>query len=236
MASKQMREVFALALTMAIIAIYFALQVNNVVLFPSYMAATKARHDQVPGEILKTELAAHIPPNCEAVQLNILSRHGSRFPSEGSVEDFQTLFHKLMTSVPDSNLTKYLSKFLREVAAQEATSALSLQGQQDMKFLATKFCENWPHLCSNNADELFIQTTYKARTIETAFWYAYELLGLASNPDFQSVSSKKEARFHQVKSLVEKLKENSTFQINDENDDLLRFYDACDRLVKLHTI
>ena len=121
--------------------------------------------------------------------------------------------------------------FFDDPSSQEDSSALNLQGQQDMKFLASVYCDIWPKLCSDDPEKLLFETTYKDRTIETAFWYAYQLLNLAQDPNFQSVSMEEEARIDQVKPLVEKLKLNYNFTINSRDDDLLRFFDACDRLV-----
>ena len=87
--------------------------------FPFYLAATKSRHNRESGQMLRTTLLASIPPSCEAVQLNILSRHGSRFPSSSTHSELQSLLKKLKQSAPQANLTKYLTGFLTELKAQE---------------------------------------------------------------------------------------------------------------------
>ena len=87
--------------------------------FPIHLAASKSRYNQAPGKMLKTTLLVSIPASCEAVQLNILSRHGSRFPSGSTHRELESLLEKLKESVPQAKLTKYLTAFLTEMEAQE---------------------------------------------------------------------------------------------------------------------
>ena len=73
------------------------------------------------------------------------------------------------------------------------------------------------------------------RAYESAFWYVYGLLNLTDSSQFNfAFDGPQDATADSVKDGIEQLQQKLIFDINPpENDTVLRFYDACEKLVFL---
>ena len=110
---------------------------------------------------------------------------------------------------------------------------LNVQGRRDLIGLARRICSQFPTLCNVSLNEIYVESTYKPRAAETAYWYLYQMLHLASDSEHHVEDIAAVNFDDDIQKRIALLQKKMTFKVNDENDPILRFYDSCDKLEKL---
>ncbi|KAH0384235.1 phosphoglycerate mutase-like protein, partial [Aureobasidium melanogenum] len=115
-----------------------------------------------------------LPPGAEIVQLNMLSRHGSRYPTTGSGAHKFGLKHKNMT---DAKYTGELS-FLNDWSYQLGAEILVPIGKQELFNSGTLHYYQYGHLYPNNGSKIIARSTTQDRMTKSAEYFLAGFFGL----------------------------------------------------------
>jgi hypothetical protein len=115
-----------------------------------------------------------LPPGAEIVQLNMLSRHGSRYPTTGSGAHQFGLKHKNMT---DAKYTGELS-FLNDWIYQLGAEILVPIGKQELFNSGTLHYYQYGHLFPNNGSKIIARSTTQDRMTKSAEYFLAGFFGL----------------------------------------------------------
>jgi hypothetical protein len=115
-----------------------------------------------------------LPPGAEIVQLNMLSRHGSRYPTTGSGAHRFGLKHKNMTDV---KYTGELS-FLNDWSYQLGAEILVPIGKQELFNSGTLHYYQYGHLYPNNGSKIIARSTTQDRMTKSAEYFLAGFFGL----------------------------------------------------------
>lgn len=163
--------------------------------------------------------ALQTPSNCKAVQLNMVIRHGSRFPGSSSTKRMEDLLKKLnnahKTIFKYKNIT--LPWSLPFVYSLADGKELSPAGEIDLYSLAKRFRSRFPGIFQKTYWNRFYEfvSTDKMRTARSAAAFScgiFEGKGRLGNASYQPIPIK--------------------FSGPEDNDKLLRYYDTCPRYKK----
>ena len=181
MISKREKQAwYILAFSCALFSTYWASTNRAKIGFRDYELGSKARYLNVSGaDHLFKILQQHIPKSYEPIHVNILTRHGSRNPTEKYFKMFENLQRYLEAKDETGKTLALFQPFFNNLTGL-VPAELALQGRYDLKGLGERVCSYWPNLCSIDWSELYVEATYKERAYESAFWYLYGLLNLTS--------------------------------------------------------
>ncbi|TIA19408.1 phosphoglycerate mutase-like protein [Aureobasidium pullulans] len=116
-----------------------------------------------------------LPPGSEIVQLNMLSRHGSRYPTTGSGAFKFGQKHKNMTG--DVKYTGELS-FLNDWNYQLGAEILVPIGKQELFDSGTLHYYQYGHLYPNNGSKIIARSTTQDRMTKSAEYFLAGFFGL----------------------------------------------------------
>lgn len=145
---------------------------------------------------------------CEAVHVNVVARHGSRYTSVDDMRSFTTLQQKLSHSFTNqaySFINNWVNNYPEEKAEQ-----LTVLGQKEMAYLGKFFGKSLLNLLNGtvsregNLTSVRFAATRKTRTQESAKWFYRSLTSVVNGQELT----------------------NLTPEIRDS---ILRFYDDCQR-------
>ena len=190
------------------------LQGNESVQSPSYrLFGTKTAYffnDSAP--------ALKIPNACDAVHINMVIRHGSRYPSDGDMEEIQELLTKLHTIHTSNSPFRYANLIIPWKTPSEwqhvTPSELSSVGEIEQYNIAKRYRSRFPGIFDKpywNKYFRFVSTD-KSRTVQSAVSFAHGIFegkGPVGDSNFQPVAI--------------------TYSGPEEKDDLLSPDDACPR-------
>lgn len=162
------------------------------------------------------------PEGCEPVHLNMLLRHGSRYPSSLHLKKIKDVVESINRFFPDNSTFQYKKLILPWTLPldyeQAANKELAHSGEREMYKIAKRYLATFPsvlgHPYSNN-NYSFVSTD-KLRTSQSALAFAQGLFEgsgqLGSTVKYQPVAVK--------------------FSGPHDRDKVLRFYDVCPRYRK----
>jgi hypothetical protein len=120
-----------------------------------------------------------LPENASIVQLNMLSRHGSRYPTKGSgVENLAAKLKNYTTGVlGDVTFSGDLS-FLNNWDYKLGEEILVPVGKEELFSSGTLHQYNYGHLYPNNGSKIVARTTTQRRMVESAEYFMAGFFGL----------------------------------------------------------
>ena len=219
------------AATLSLLVI-FSHALNDTRLFGFY-----ARYLENSGaSTLKESLVHNVARNCTPFHINILARHGTRYPNDDYFFDFYRNFLELFErEYAEKGVAG--KKFL-EALQKGDDGALALQGRRDMLQLGRRVRSYWPELGSelqSDWKKVLVETTPTDRTQESAYWLVNGLLHI-SEDHRAGIELKESTKFSKcmfledVKSKIPKLrKEGLQFEVNGWKDPALLFHENCAR-------
>lgn len=116
-----------------------------------------------------------LPPGAEIVQLNMLSRHGSRYPTTGSGANVFGEKHRNKTGT--AKYTGELS-FLKDWSYQLGAEILVPIGKQELFNSGTLHYYQYGHLYPNNGTKIIARSTTQHRMTESAEYFLAGFFGL----------------------------------------------------------
>lgn len=159
-----------------------------------------------------------IPANCHPVHLNMIVRHGSRYPSDGDREDIDEFLGKLNKIYNESAPFRYQNLTIPWSKPTEWNNAmpseLSAAGENEQYNIATRYRSRFPQVFDKeywNKYYTFV-TSDKLRNAQSAMAFAFGLFegrGPVASSNFQPVAI--------------------TFSGRENDDKLLNSYNSCPR-------
>jgi hypothetical protein len=116
-----------------------------------------------------------LPPGAEIVQLNMLHRHGSRYPTTGSGAYHFAQKHNNMTA--KAKYTGELS-FLNDWTYQLGAEILVPVGKQELFDSGTLHYYQYGHLYPNNGSKILVRSTTQDRMTQSAEYFLAGFFGL----------------------------------------------------------
>lgn len=110
----------------------------------------------------KDSISNEIPQGCQVDFVQMISRHGARFPTKGKGGKYQTLLKKLK----DKATLTGKAAFLKSYEYTLGTESLVPFGEQELVNAGIRFNERYSELSSNN--EPFIRSTSSERVMKSA--------------------------------------------------------------------
>lgn len=180
----------------------------------SEVAATFSASQVYPaGSAPKTSLELN-DANCVAVRLDLVSRHGTRFPNKKTIRVFQGVAQKLagvQQFLPATGPLSFLSSWTPDFSTVEQDQ-LTPGGQQELYHIAKRFLGRLPTLLGREyyspANFTFMSTN-KDRTLQSASSFSF---GMFEGSGHLGASRYQPTAIHAV---------------DIDHDPLLRFFDMC---------
>lgn len=116
-------------------------------------------------ESVKSEgkpLSNEIPQGCQVDFVQMISRHGARYPTIGKGTEYKSLMHRLQNKATFSGKAKFLKDYKYKLKEE----SLVPFGEQEMVNAGIRFHERYPDLSSDN--EPFIRSTDSERVMKSA--------------------------------------------------------------------
>ncbi|KAJ8731641.1 hypothetical protein PYW07_004805 [Mythimna separata] len=169
---------------------------------------SKTPYDTVRGDI--RDYAT--PPNCEAVSIWTLNRHGNRNPGDSVTRGMKevSLLRDEIVQSWDMGTSKLCAQDIEDFrnfkwndTMDVATSYLTGTGYDELYGIGQRLREKYPHLLSGPADKFYFRPTNEQRTITSCVAFIH---GLSDGTNL-----------------------NVTMEQARQRDDVLRPYENCDR-------
>lgn len=116
-----------------------------------------------------------LPAGADIVQLNMLSRHGARYPTTGSGASVFGVKHANLTG--KTNFTGSLS-FLNDWTYKLGAEILVPVGKQELFDSGTLHQYQYGHLYNNNGSKIIARSTTQSRMVESAEYFLAGFFGL----------------------------------------------------------
>ncbi|KAK3537505.1 hypothetical protein QTP70_012257 [Hemibagrus guttatus] len=174
---------------------------------------TKSRYEEVNPYLMSDILAINElwvkppSPQCKAVHLSVIIRHGTRYPTSGNIKKM-IQFSKLVKSQADLSCVKELQTW-KMWYKEDMDGRLVEKGRSDHRHLAQRLIKSFPTLITKENVEggrVKLITSSKHRCINSTLAFKHAVM--------------EDLRIHGV-DLPHTI-----------NDDLMRFFDQCTRLVE----
>ena len=166
-----------------------------------------------------TDVVVEKPKRCRATQLNMVFRHGTRYPSENDIIKIDKMLGVLKRFQHNKEFVKALSKInvtLENPYKVNLEKDLAAVGDNELYNIGKRYQKRFPELLENNfrVNEFKFKSTCKARSSQSAYAFALGFLegyGPIGNDKVQPVP----------------------IEINPcNNDSSLRYYDLCTKYQK----
>ncbi len=122
----------------------------------------------------KHVFASRSSPTCRLVQLHLLSRHGSRYPTTFAISQFQKL-ESFIKLYQNSSLGTPLEGFLSPFEMRDA-GELHPVGQSNLKAFGKRFRQSYSKFIVNASQQVSVQTTEKVLFILLYFLSIFYIL------------------------------------------------------------
>lgn len=109
-----------------------------------------------------------IPSNCTVTFVNVLSRHGARFPTSGKAKNIKTAVEKFQTALQNSSITLPAEyAFLRNYTYTLGLDNLTQFGQQELFNSGLKFARRYGVLLANSSVP-FVRASGSPRVVQSS--------------------------------------------------------------------
>jgi hypothetical protein len=131
-----------------------------------YQCDTSISHNwgnYAPYFSVPSSISASTPTGCEISFVNLLSRHGARFPTTSKITDYEELFEQI-----HSQTTSYSAEyeFIKNYTYDLGANDLTAFGQQEMINSGVKFYERYRSL--TDVYTPFFRSSSDGRVVESA--------------------------------------------------------------------
>ena len=159
------------------------------------------------------------PKNCKAIQLNMVFRHGTRYPSAKDIKKFNKVLELLNSRMErNQELTRVIAKINVSLANHYATKdkELTAIGDRELFMLARNFSEKFPELFEEpySIDDFRFTSTCKSRSSRSVTAFAMGLW---------------EGKGHLGKGKQQPI---AVEMSPCDKDSILRYFDMCTKYVK----
>lgn len=119
-----------------------------------------------------------VPPTCSIKQVHIISRHGSRYPTDGTSQGPGQLAERLQKAKSSGTLQAHGDlAFLQSWEYQLGDSLLTNQGAHDMFQAGSRAYYNYAALLRHQKGKPIIRTTSQRRMLDSARYWAMGFFG-----------------------------------------------------------
>ena len=195
---------------------------------------TSSRYPKPGRAKLRQHLDDNVPDNCEAIDVNILARHGTRYP-QSELHDLQEL-EAILRWAKDKkeNVEDIWLEKLKKITYRANRGQLSAQGREDMIRLGARIKYYWPELFRKTLkEEILIESSSTNRTVESAYWLFRGIFDSVSDTR-QKVELSRSYSYHMVKTRVQEwVDAGLKFRVKPLKNGVLTFFLGCQKLVSL---
>ncbi|XP_076835097.1 multiple inositol polyphosphate phosphatase 1a isoform X2 [Brachyhypopomus gauderio] len=176
---------------------------------------TKSRYEEVNPYLIDNVLAVNDSavkppaPDCEAVHLTAVIRHGTRYPTVGNIKKFQTFYDLVIAAAAGDWSSQPEIKSWQMWYKYEMDGRLVNKGRKDLRYLGQRLVRSFPSLLTEDSlrkGRVKFITSSKHRCVNSTIAFQQGIM--------DSLGIQGEALEHIV------------------NDTLMRFFDQCQRLVE----
>ncbi len=194
---------------------------------------TSSRYPLDGAESLKQKLDEIVPKNCQAMHVNILARHGTRYPTSETNSFKEVLKVLQLTRAMSQKVPPNWIESFAHIADEKRRGALGVQGQKEMYDLGNRIGSFWPRLrekSRNDWKQILVESSSMERTQQSTYFLSFGLVGLAKDSGFGNYR-------HPSSSFDSSLIQNLTakgmmFRVLEPRNRLLNFFKHCQKLVK----
>lgn len=214
---------YIIGLMIFVITLFFGYVDSNVSFMkPLFSTKTPYFWDRSTSEVIPDNSFSTTTNNgqtCQITGLNLLLRHGARFPTLKWIQRISDLHRRLSVVTSVTSKFPFLSKWSNPF--QEAKEGLlSSVGANEMKHLGRRFGKRFKVVLNGKTEEIKFAVTRQSRT-KSSFEYFYEGL----NATFPSSNKRPEAEEENNRLKFYEQCDKYTKEV-DDNDDILTEYDA----------
>ncbi|XP_059061485.1 multiple inositol polyphosphate phosphatase 1-like [Achroia grisella] len=147
---------------------------------PYQFYSSKTPYDTVRGDIRDYPNL----PNCEAVSVWALNRHGNRNPGDGVVDNMKAIVrlkdeiiasYEVGTSQLCAQDIEDLRRWSWNETIEESPAYLTGTGYEELYDIGKRLREKYPQLLSGSSDSYYFRTTKEQRTITSSIAYVHGL-------------------------------------------------------------
>jgi len=178
--------------------------------------------DKTPYHFTSRDIAIEKPSGCEPVHINMVIRHGSRYPGSHRVKKMKELLEKINSFFPSNSTFRYnglsLPWSIPADILNSASKEMSALGSEEMYSIAKRFLTRFPGVLKHgysNTNYSFVATD-KLRSSQSAIAFAQGL--------FEGTGHLGLAKFRPVA-----VKSSGSY----DDDAVLRIFEACPKWQKI---